>query len=109
MVAHLSRFKYESEQRQISYGLTIMNQWLATSRTVEELLFEGYDDRILTIFSSLPESMTGGVKVADKFGWFYQVCRRPYRKSPRKMYLLLNVSSIYDRAYNFSEKRLEKH
>lgn len=70
-VAHLARFRPAGDKRHLSMFLTLMNQKLWMRKTVEELLFEGYDDHVLSVFSSLPEVLTG-VKVADKFGWFYQ-------------------------------------
>lgn len=71
-LAHVSRFKTESERRSLSYALTLMNQKLWMTKTVEELLFEGYQDSILTLMNHMPSFITGGVQVADKFGWFYE-------------------------------------
>lgn len=40
------------------------------SHTVEELMFKGYDDELLQLFSKL--NMTHVIPF-DKFGWFYTV------------------------------------
>ena len=49
--------------------MNIANEKLTVTKTVNELLFEGYSDELLKLASKLPIS---GLKY-DKFGWFYSV------------------------------------
>lgn len=44
-------------------------------KTVQELLFEGYDDPLLDFVQKIPNFATQGLgmELKDKFGYFYKV------------------------------------
>ena len=58
----------------IMYITTIMFQaQLFLNKTVGELLFDGYEDDLVTIFDAFSdENEKQGIPM-DKFGWFYKV------------------------------------
>ncbi|XP_039285237.1 protein croquemort [Nilaparvata lugens] len=57
-------------QMSLSMALKQTSQKVHVVKTVNELLFKGYSDRLLDIARQMPKF--GGVKVPfDKFGWFY--------------------------------------
>lgn len=67
------RYRFSSflEQKSLSVGLAIFQQRLHVTKTVRELLFEGYEDPLLDFAKSLPPGATGGAPLVDRFGWFY--------------------------------------
>lgn len=61
-------------QKGVDVGLKIYNQPLAVTKTVDELLFTGYEDDMITIARDMPSFFGEGVEVPfDRFGWFYTV------------------------------------
>lgn len=71
-----AKSKYWSYLRQkgVNVGLKIYNQPLAVTKTVDELLFTGYEDDMITIARDMPGFFGEDVQVPfDKFGWFYTV------------------------------------
>ncbi|XP_023934288.1 protein peste [Bicyclus anynana] len=58
-------------QKGLSMMLAMLGHGLTTTRTVRELLFEGFEDRLLDIAKTLPASTTGGAPPVDRFGLFY--------------------------------------
>ncbi|CAG4999255.1 unnamed protein product [Parnassius apollo] len=58
-------------QKGLSMGLAMFGEGMSISRLAGELLFEGYDDPLLDLAKSLPESTTGGAPPVDRFGLFY--------------------------------------
>ncbi|KAL5279645.1 hypothetical protein ACFFRR_003939 [Megaselia abdita] len=59
-------------QKGVDVGLTIYNQPLAVTKTVDELLFTGYEDDMITIARDMPSFFGDDVEVPfDRFGWFY--------------------------------------
>ena len=55
----------------VSDMLSTLEAEIFVRKTVGELMFEGYEDKIMDIGSALGE-IEGDV-VLDKFGWFYKV------------------------------------
>ena len=55
----------------VSDMLSSMEAEIFVRKTVGELLFEGYEDKIIDIGSALGHGP--GDVVLDKFGWFYKV------------------------------------
>ena len=55
----------------VSDMLSTLEAEIFVRKTVEELLFEGYEDEIMDLGSALGQGQ--GDVVLDKFGWFYKV------------------------------------
>ena len=55
----------------VSDMLSSMEAEIFIQKSVGELLFEGYEDKIIDIGSALGQGP--GDVVLDKFGWFYKV------------------------------------
>lgn len=55
-------------QLPLGLALASSNQKLTWTKTVRELLFDGFDNAIQNIASYIP-----GFPALDKFGWFYKV------------------------------------
>ena len=51
--------------------LSTLEAEIFVRKTAGELLFEGYEDKIMDIGAALGEGI--GDVVLDKFGWFYKV------------------------------------
>lgn len=45
------------------------------TKSVGEILFDGYDDTLLDMARSMPFLADQGIPNYDKFGWFYMVCK----------------------------------
>lgn len=60
-------------QQSLSYLLNQFSNKIYVVKTVDELLFNGYDDKLITMgkMSGLDEDSPP----FDKFGWFYTVCQ----------------------------------
>ncbi|KAJ0175857.1 hypothetical protein K1T71_009016 [Dendrolimus kikuchii] len=75
MIAASAVYKYRFssfvDQKAMSIGLALYRQHIYITKTVRQLLFEGYEDPILDAAKSMPSSMTGGAPLVDRFGWFY--------------------------------------
>ncbi|XP_063236007.1 protein peste-like isoform X2 [Bacillus rossius redtenbacheri] len=72
-------------QKSISVAFSTMRQKVHITKTVGELLFQGYSDPVIAMGSSFP--LPPGVRIPyDKFGWFYQ----------------RNGSTTYDGVYNMA-------
>ncbi|XP_075225476.1 protein croquemort-like [Lycorma delicatula] len=57
-------------KKSLSLGLTSTGQKMSITKTVNELLFEGYSDTLLNLARKMPAFK--GVEIPfDKFGWFY--------------------------------------
>lgn len=63
------RFKPKLIRRAAGRAMDIVGEKLTVSKPVKELLFEGYQDRLLDIAARL--NISGFTM--DKFGWFYKV------------------------------------
>lgn len=50
-----------------------MNQKVHIVKSVGELLFEGYEDKLMNIARSMPFLADSNMPEMDKFGWFYGV------------------------------------
>lgn len=62
--------------RMVNMGLSLYQQEITIRKSIDELLFSGYSDDMITT----ARTMTGlfGKKIEvpfDKFGWFYSVSR----------------------------------
>lgn len=57
----------------LSATLSTLAPKLEVKKTVSELLFEGYEDKLLTMAKSMPFLANEGIPNFDKFGWFYKV------------------------------------
>ena len=55
----------------VSDMLSTLEAEIFVRKTVGELLFEGYEDKIMNLGSALGQGQ--GDVVLDKFGWFYKV------------------------------------
>ena len=55
----------------VSDMLSTLEAEIFVRKTAGELLFEGYEDKIMDIGAALGEGI--GDVVLDKFGWFYKV------------------------------------
>ncbi len=52
------------------YSLSVVQAQLFLNRTIGELMFDGYEDELVTIGNALSE----GIDIPmEKFGWFYKV------------------------------------
>lgn len=56
----------------VELSLGFFDQQVALTKTASELLFEGYDDPIITVATEIAKIM-GIVVPFDRFGWFYKV------------------------------------
>lgn len=56
-------------QKSLSYIMS--GRKIYTSKTVDELLFTGYSDTLLTMGKIMASDE---VPAFDRFGWFYMVC-----------------------------------
>ncbi|KAK9508131.1 hypothetical protein O3M35_007861 [Rhynocoris fuscipes] len=70
VIAHMARFRNSRDQRTLSWAFTGLNLDLEVVKTVEELLFDGYHDKLLNILRFIP-GLTK-MKITDRFGWFYK-------------------------------------
>lgn len=66
--ANKVRTKGYIQQRSISLAFAATRQTLSVTRSVKELLFQGYEDALMTISRSIPGASSSPY---DKFGWFY--------------------------------------
>lgn len=67
---HWSPFR----QGLVNAGLKMYRQPLAVTKTVDELLFTGYEDDMITTARAIPAFLGSDVEVPfDRFGWFYTV------------------------------------
>ncbi|XP_075153553.1 protein peste-like [Haematobia irritans] len=58
--------------RLVNMGLTVYNQQMTVTKTVDELLFTGYSDDMITTARTMTSMFGKKVEVPfDKFGWFY--------------------------------------
>uniref|UniRef100_A0A1I8M439 CD36 family protein n=1 Tax=Musca domestica TaxID=7370 RepID=A0A1I8M439_MUSDO len=58
--------------RMVNMGLSVYQQELSISKTVDELLFTGYSDDMMTTARTMTNIFGKKVEVPfDKFGWFY--------------------------------------
>lgn len=51
-----------------------MARTIHLTRTVKQMLFEGYKDPLITMARTLP-MIAGTIPAWDKFGWFYTVSK----------------------------------
>lgn len=61
-------------KRAVSMGFMIYGQQIHITKTVDELLFTGYEDDLINMAKDMP--MFGQEKIEvpfDRFGWFYTV------------------------------------
>ncbi|CAD7080065.1 unnamed protein product [Hermetia illucens] len=58
-------------QKSVSIGLNMYEQPMAVTRTVDELLFEGYSDDMIDVAREFPLFGADVPVLFDKFGWFY--------------------------------------
>uniref|UniRef100_T1IFT1 Plasma membrane glycoprotein cd36 n=1 Tax=Rhodnius prolixus TaxID=13249 RepID=T1IFT1_RHOPR len=70
IVAHIARFRSRRDLMTLSWAFTGLNIRLDVEKTVSELLFDGYQDRLLSILQFIP-GLTK-MKITDRFGWFYK-------------------------------------
>ncbi|XP_053613211.1 protein peste-like isoform X2 [Plodia interpunctella] len=67
---------HQNHFEQYMFSLFLKNTFsghrIHVTRAVRELLFEGYNDWLLTMAQAMPKGPSGIPKV-DKFGWFYQL------------------------------------
>lgn len=57
-------------QKSLSFLLSSTSRQYYNSKTVDELLFTGYSDNLLTMSKAVP---VDDVPTFDRFGWFYMV------------------------------------
>jgi hypothetical protein len=57
----------------IELGLTFFDQKFHVTKTASELLFEGYEDSMISIASEIVKMMDMEVPFDDRYGWFYKV------------------------------------
>lgn len=60
------------QKKAVSVGLTIYNQETHVTKQARELLFEGYEDDMVTLAKDMPLLDTGDIPF-DRVGWFYMV------------------------------------
>lgn len=70
MAVHKIRYWDPDWQKSLSFLLTSTNRRYYNSKTVDELLFTGYTDSLLTMSKVMP---VDDVPAYDRFGWFYMV------------------------------------
>lgn len=70
----MMRYRVKIVKLAVNGLLKFTGEKLTVTRTVDELLFKGYNDRLLSIASKL-EKFNITVLPYDKFGWFYQVSK----------------------------------
>lgn len=58
-------------QKSLSFLLSSTSRQVYTRKTVDEMLFAGYSDNLITMGKMMP---LGDVPTYDRFGWFYMVC-----------------------------------
>ena len=59
-------------QKTLSYLLTQFSYKIHVVKTVDELLFSGFEDRLITI-GQIAVNLGEEVPPFDRFGWFYMV------------------------------------
>lgn len=59
------------KQKSVSIGLKLYEQTIAVTKTVDELLFEGYSDDMMDMAREYPIFGDDIPVIFDKFGWFY--------------------------------------
>lgn len=59
----------------IEISLNAFGQKIFTTKTVDEWLFQGYDDPIIPTAAMIAKLIGVGDIPFDRFGWFYQVSR----------------------------------
>lgn len=59
------------DRTKLSIGLQIYNQEIAITKTARELLFEGYEDDLVSVAKELPFLTEGQAIPFDRVGWFY--------------------------------------
>ncbi|KAJ1519319.1 hypothetical protein ONE63_004618 [Megalurothrips usitatus] len=69
--AHVVRDWLFIMRRSVELALRSTNQDIAITRTAGQFLFEGYDDPLITIASTVPALAGVSIPNFDKFGWFY--------------------------------------
>lgn len=57
----------------VDVGLTLYNQQMTVVKSVDELLFTGYSDDMITMARTMSIFGTDVEVPFDKFGWFYTV------------------------------------
>lgn len=70
VAVHKIRYWDPDWQKSLSFLLTSTNRRYYNSKTVDELLFSGYTDNLLTMSKVMPMD---DVPTYDRFGWFYMV------------------------------------
>uniref|UniRef100_A0A224XEZ7 Putative plasma membrane glycoprotein cd36 n=1 Tax=Panstrongylus lignarius TaxID=156445 RepID=A0A224XEZ7_9HEMI len=70
VTAHIARFRNSRDLISLSWTFTALNLELEVVKTVSELLFDGYQDRLLSILQFFP--VLTKIRVSDRFGWFYK-------------------------------------
>jgi hypothetical protein len=61
------------QKKQISVGLTVYDQKVFVTKNVSELMFEGYEDDMVTMGITMKSFGDFGEIPYDKVGWFYMV------------------------------------
>jgi len=68
---HKIRYWELDWQKSLSFLLSSTSRQIYVSKTVDELLFSGYSDNLLTMSKVVP---VDDIPTYDRFGWFYMVC-----------------------------------
>ncbi|XP_052122947.1 protein peste-like isoform X1 [Frankliniella occidentalis] len=69
--AHVVRDWYYLVRRSVALALRSTNQKISIRRTVGQFLFDGYQDPLITVASTVPGLAGIAIPNFDKFGWFY--------------------------------------
>jgi len=68
---HKIRYWEPDWQKSLSFLLSSTSRQYYSRKTVDELLFTGYSDSLLTMSKAVS---VDDVPTFDRFGWFYMVC-----------------------------------
>lgn len=60
-------------KRTVSLGLSTLRTQMHVKKTVDEILFKGYEDPIINLMNKMTFLQQPDVPKMDKFGWFYGV------------------------------------
>lgn len=73
-MAYIVRDKPRIVRKGVNFFLKEKEHSIVITRNVSQLLFDGYDDELLTMLNKL--NTTGAINIPfDKFGWFYMVIK----------------------------------
>ncbi|XP_054264335.1 protein peste-like isoform X2 [Macrosteles quadrilineatus] len=70
--AYMVRHSGYLPQQSLNMAFTFTKQKISVSHTVRELLFDGYENNLMSLANKLSPSLTPMSSPFDKFAWFYQ-------------------------------------